>query len=206
MPAPHTISTATTPGFVDPVHDSQRTFRAVLDAMARPGRVRRVTETPGTPPPLSPALAALLLTLADLDTPLWTPEPLPEHAETWLRFHCGCPLVGSTDQAVFALVPNASHIPDLTDLQHGTAEHPDASATLLLGVAALGKGPTRLSLSGPGIRGTEELLIDGLDTALSVVTRENQLLFPLGLDIILAAHDTVACLPRSTRVEWNTCM
>ena len=59
------------PGFADPVFDSQATFRAALDALARPGRVAALPPVLTPPAPLNPATAALCLTLADLDTPLW---------------------------------------------------------------------------------------------------------------------------------------
>ena len=38
MNSTHTLA----PGLADSVHDSQQAFRAVLDALARPGQVRRI--------------------------------------------------------------------------------------------------------------------------------------------------------------------
>ncbi len=71
--------------------DSQACFRAVLDAMARPGTVH----TPGTPAeppaPLHRATAAALLTLVDVDTPLWLDDEAAAAAD-WIAFHCGAPL------------------------------------------------------------------------------------------------------------------
>ena len=77
-------------GFADPVRDAQRCFRAVLDAMARPGRIAHVSGV--TPPsPLDVATAAVALTLVDHETKLWL-DPAAGAAREWLRFHCGAPL------------------------------------------------------------------------------------------------------------------
>ena len=59
------------PGFTDPVTDAQATFRAVLDAMARPGTIHSAGECLAAPAPLDRATAAVLLTLVDHETPLW---------------------------------------------------------------------------------------------------------------------------------------
>ena len=59
------------PRFTDPVDEAQATFRAVLDAMARPGRLHRVGTRLTAPAPLDQATAAVLLTLVDNETPLW---------------------------------------------------------------------------------------------------------------------------------------
>ena len=76
------------PGFADPVRDGQAVFRAVMDAMARPGRIHRIA-APLTPPaPLARATAAVLLTLVDGETPLWLDEPAAAAWE-WVSFHCG---------------------------------------------------------------------------------------------------------------------
>ncbi|MDE3239589.1 MAG: phosphonate C-P lyase system protein PhnH, partial [Paracoccaceae bacterium] len=55
-------------GFTDPAHESARAFRAILNALARPGRIEAVTGAQ-PPAPLSVAAGVVLLTLADPTTP-----------------------------------------------------------------------------------------------------------------------------------------
>ena len=81
-------TTIALPGFADPVGEAQATFRAVLDAMARPGRLHRVGERLTAPAPLDPATAAVLLTLVDHETPLWL-DAAAAAARDWMAFHCG---------------------------------------------------------------------------------------------------------------------
>ena len=55
-------------GFANPVFDAQAIFRAVMDAMARPGTVKPVKAETQPPRPLSPVAAAIALTICDNDT------------------------------------------------------------------------------------------------------------------------------------------
>ena len=132
-------------GFIDPVHESRAWFRELMDAMARPGSVRRGTPPPrAVPPPLPPIAGALLLTLADADTSLWLSAALRADgaAGTWLRFHTGASLVKHGAEATFAAATGADDAPALESLAQGEEAYPDRSTTLLLGVEAIvpGKG------------------------------------------------------------------
>jgi alpha-D-ribose 1-methylphosphonate 5-triphosphate synthase subunit PhnH len=179
------------PGFADPVLDAQRNFRAVLNAMSRPGRVQRILPPPAVPRGLSPAAASVLLTLVDSATPLRLDAG--SDAAAWVRFHCGCPLVG--DDAAFVLDPAAS----LRDLDAGTDEAPQGGATLILEVAALEEAPG-WRLTGPGIRDTHLLRVVGAPQGFVADWAWNRARFPRGVDAILCAGTRIAALPRSVAI------
>lgn len=180
------------PGFADPVLDAQASFRAVLEAMSRPGRVQAIVAPPEIPPGLSPAAAAVLLTLVDVATPLRLAAGA--EAEAWVRFHCGCPIV--RDGAAFVLDAAAS----LLSLEAGTDEEPQSGATLILDVAALTEG-TGWLLTGPGIRDTHRMRVDGAPAGFVADWAANRARFPRGVDVILCAGTRIAALPRSVAIE-----
>lgn len=188
-------------GFRDPVSDSQATFRALLDALARPGRVVALDASvaPAGQAGLSPAAEAVALTLCDFETPVWLCGACAG-AAAWLRFHCGAPLAAAPAAARFAFAAGIADLPELAAFELGSDEFPDRSATLVLEVASL-DGPDRVSLSGPGIAGTQSLAVAGIDRAFWRARAALAPLFPRGLDLILTCGTRVAALPRTTRVE-----
>ena len=189
-------ATIALPGFADPVGEAQATFRAVLDAMARPGKLHRVGGQLTAPAPLAPATAAVLLTLVDNETKLWL-DGSAAAARDWLAFHCGASIVAAPDAAAFAV---ALSLPELATLATGTHETPEESATLIVQIAALGAG-VRDRRSGPGLREPTLLAADGLPAGFATIWRWNHALYPCGVDIILCAGTTLAALPRSVLIE-----
>ena len=183
------------PGFADPVLDSQACFRAVLDAMARPGTIHAVAAPLEPPPPLDRATAAALLTLADGETPLWL-DPAAAAAGEWVAFHCGAP-AASLEQAAFALALGAVA---LERMQAGSDEAPELGATVILQVAGLGSGAA-LQLEGPGLSGPATLLVEGLPAGFVTAWAANRGRFPRGVDMVLCAGDRLAALPRTVRIE-----
>ena len=183
------------PGFADPVRGAQVCFRAVLDAISRPGSLHDAGHGLTPPPPLDPATAAVLLTLVDAETPIWL---APEFAAAidWVAFHCGAAPAPEIARAAFVV---ATTMPDLATLNTGTDEGPEEAGTLVLQVRGLGEG-TRYRLAGPGLAAPVPLLVDGLPDGFAAAWADNHALFPRGIDIILCTGNTLAALPRSLRI------
>jgi alpha-D-ribose 1-methylphosphonate 5-triphosphate synthase subunit PhnH len=182
------------PGFANPVRDSQAVFRAVLNAMARPGSIHTVTACKDPPNLLDCASAAILLTLVDGETTLWMDEQALASRE-WAAFHCGARLTAAAN-ARFALALEA---PRLSTLCAGTDEEPETAATLILQVKALGDGP-RFRLEGPGLAAPTTLAVTGLSATFISDWSANRRLFPRGIDVILCAGDRLAALPRTVKL------
>ena len=187
------------PGLPDPVLDSQRVFRAALDAFSNPGRTVAVPVEVEAPARLEPASAAFLLTMADFETPLWLQESDSAVVE-YLRFHCGTRLVENPGEARFALVTDAATMPDLDRYHPGEPEYPDRSTTVLIQVQHRRRGPA-VSLRGPGIRSTESLNAGGLKAGFWVQWKRNDALFPCGVDVLFTQGNTFRALPRTTKAS-----
>ena len=186
------------PGFADKVVDSQRCFRAVLDAMARLGRLATVGMLAKAPAGISPAGAAILLTLTDIDASVWLGTKAAEAAD-WIRFHTGAAVVATPQDAHFAYVA-ADEIADIGKLNLGSDEYPDRSTTLIVEVSRLSAhGP--LVLRGPGIESSHTATIEGLGRDFWAQREGLKELFPRGLDCIFVCGNDALALPRTTQVE-----
>jgi alpha-D-ribose 1-methylphosphonate 5-triphosphate synthase subunit PhnH len=187
-----------TPGFADPVHGAQTSFRTLLTALSEPGRVLTLAAVTETPPGLKPAMAAVALTLMDADTPIWT-DGKSSAASAWLRFHCGAPLVEELSRAAFALCADGHGTPPLSAMNLGEDDYPDRSATVVIEVASLAEG-SGWRLSGPGIETERLLAIGGLPATFRQQWSANGAIFPRGVDVVFTCGDRVAGLPRRIRI------
>lgn len=186
------MSALLTGGFADPSVQSAHAFRALQEAMARPGRIYSVAGAK-PPAPLSVAAGVVLLTLTDATTPLYLAGSADcDAVRGWIAFHTGAPLVAA-EAAQFALGTWAALQP-VTRFRIGEPSYPDRSATLIVEMDRLETTGPRLT--GPGIKTDARLSLP--ETA---AFRANARLFPLGFDCVLTCGDRLAALPRSTKVE-----
>lgn len=186
------------PSFKDPVHDAQQTFRALLDALARPG-IPQATAELTVPEGLTPSCAAACLTLLDLETMMWLQPGLPEVARSWLLFHTGCRFVPHPQAADFALIWDIETVPSLFDFSWGTAEFPEASTSLLIQLPALWGG-NPVTLCGPGILDVITVVAP-LPVEFWQQWQEMTADYPLGVDSWCFAGDQVLGLPRTARLQ-----
>lgn len=184
-------------GFTDAVHDAQNTFRALLDALARPG-ICQTTVSLTPPTGLEPGCAAACLTLLDLETLVWLQPGFSGDVRSWLTFHTGCRFTDSPQAADFALLWDIATAPALSEFHWGTPEYPEASTSLLVQLPSLFGGDP-VTLQGPGV-------LREIEVALPVnasfwqhwqtMTQD----YPLGLDCWWFAQNQVLGLPRTAKL------
>ncbi len=173
---------------------SQSTFRAVLDAMSRPGTIRQLPESE------CPAVLLPMLTLADLDTGICVLDDDPTW-ESFVQLATGAP-IQTLDAARYVAVLRAVGTDELALANRGTAMRPEFGALVCLSVPdVLGGEPVRIT--GPGIDGTAEVAPQGFDAWDGRGTwtgAGNSNDFPRGIDLLLVAPDgRVVGIPRTTR-------
>ncbi|QFU84837.1 phosphonate C-P lyase system protein PhnH [Natronorubrum aibiense] len=177
---------------IDPVRDTQQIFRALLDAMARPGTIERT--------PTTPADHAVLATLVDHEVSLHTEDDAV------------CEAFAGAGRLVEAALPDADvvHIAGSTDgrvreAQHGSLKEPSDGATVVYRVDSIETEPTAddvaVTVSGPGVPGTRTFAIGGLPAAELEAIADAQRAFPRGIDVVLTTEDRLAALPRSIDLE-----
>jgi alpha-D-ribose 1-methylphosphonate 5-triphosphate synthase subunit PhnH len=203
-----------TAGFRDATHGAQQTFRAVLDAMSRPGQPIALPPTAiaGIVPPasahadepMSAGMAAVLLTLLDGEVSVRLAGSLASAAAvSYVRFHTGTRLASTDEIAAFTVVRAGDvDAPLWQGLDLGSDEAPQRGATLLVEVDALAeRSHIRLRLSGPGIQTSRTFGVTGLSAEFWSWRMRAVALLPRGVDVILVCGTQLAALPRTTRIE-----
>jgi alpha-D-ribose 1-methylphosphonate 5-triphosphate synthase subunit PhnH len=188
-------------GFEQPVFQSQSVFKALMDGMARPGTIQPIDAGAQPPAPMGAGAGAIALTLCDNDTPVYLARPLVEAGiPGWLAFQAGALVTDDRTEAQFAFLDRSTPLPPLATFAAGSQEYPDRSTTIVLEVAALESGQ-EYSLSGPGIETSRTIHVTGLPAPFEGLWKDNNALYPRGVDLVLVAGLMMICLPRTVRIR-----
>ncbi|MGB0670725.1 MAG: phosphonate C-P lyase system protein PhnH [Rhodospirillales bacterium] len=188
-------------GFAEPVFDSTAVFRTALAAFSAPATVLPMPAFSETPAGLNRTATAVLLTLLDMDTKLWLSDELDRaQVRDYFGFHTGCRFADAPGQCDFALCSAAEAAATARVLPVGTPEYPDRGATLIVQVSGLTGGgeSERRTFIGPGIQDRAELSLPGLAPDFWTWFAQSKALYPCGVDVLFAASDAIAALPRSS--------
>lgn len=172
--------------------ESQQVFRAVLDALARPGRIVELPSDllAGTPAVLQPVLA-----LADLATPVAVLDDGAGWADA-VSAVTSAPVVG-IDVARFVAATRPMTAQELRSACRGSALAPEDGTKVCLSVSEV-DGDDWL-LSGPGI--ADRAQVSGVDGLLAA-RNEAVANYPAGIDLLLITADgRMAGIPRTTVIE-----
>jgi alpha-D-ribose 1-methylphosphonate 5-triphosphate synthase subunit PhnH len=178
---------------VDPVADTQQCFRTLVAAMSRPGTVHET--------PTSPADHAVLATLVDHEVSCYTTD---ETIRTALANEGRLTEASMTAaDIVHATTPTDGAV---ETLRSGSLTEPSEGATIVYRVTELipesaNSSATTLSLSGPGIKDTRTLAVEGLPASEATSISRAQSEYPQGVDVIVATETALAALPRSVELE-----
>ncbi len=174
----------------------QQVFRALLHAMAEPGRARHLTGLPSGQG-IASGLAAVLHTLLDAECKVGLWHDVPEW-RSWLREQLFVDITG-WQKAEFVLArSDCWSWSALTDLWPGSEEAPESSATLILECGT--EAEKTFLLSGPGIDGVRHCQLP-LPAEFVPVWQHNASLYPRGMDVLLVMPAACIALPRTVRVQ-----
>lgn len=187
-------------GFKSETVDSQLVFRKLLSAMAHPGTIEQIDIDLICPGHLHNASGAILLSLLDYETPLWSDLENGSKEIQWLKFHTGAPFSHIKSNARFALATDYDHLDDPNLFHPGTLESPDHSATLLIQTRDLDNNG-RIRLTGPGIKTDTFVKLAGIKEAFLNKRLKMNKMYPLGVDIIFICENRFLALPRTTVLE-----
>jgi alpha-D-ribose 1-methylphosphonate 5-triphosphate synthase subunit PhnH len=173
------------------------TFRVLLQAVSRPGKVYKLSHDDTQQYPVVELLGCLLdneVSLAVLDDSALE-KAIARHTKS---------LLAPPEEADFVVASSGSTCGRLTGFKRGTLDYPDAGATVVYLVEKLEPEGGEVSLTGPGVNGTISLSISGFDMRELDRLREVNIEYPLGLDVIFIDRDSrIACFPRSTKIGVN---
>jgi alpha-D-ribose 1-methylphosphonate 5-triphosphate synthase subunit PhnH len=176
----------------------QSAFRALLEAMARPGTVGRVDPHPGGGPFAAPL--ALLESLLDHEVTFAVVPDADAAREPLLRYTGS--RASPPERADYLLCHGADGIAaGLRAAKDGELEYPDRSGTLVALVESVGAGDV-LWLAGPGVRTTVDVRVGGFTAEHRQLFAERNASVPTGVDLVLIDADgRFTCLPRYTRIQ-----
>ena len=182
------------------VHASH-SFRALMNAMAGPGKSVSVIDGFPTIAGLNSGSSLVAHSLCDYEVSVWlASDDNIEKTREEFTFQCGCRFVDQACEADFAFFKQMPSLDKLDELKIGNAQYPDRSCTAVIEMPSFAEGRT-LVFEGPGIERQNAIQVDGLSDDFIQWWPRNRQKFPLGIDLILTSQTHILALPRTVNIK-----
>ena len=188
----------------DEVFDAQHHFRIILDGMARPGKIKVLDEMDIQPPAgLNQASAIIAMALLNTDATFYAEGENSVEIESYIALNTAAQPV-SVGEADFIFIAGTYNAEIIFEAKTGTLPYPEESATFVLDVQEISAAPkddvVMLTMKGPGIESETIVYIKGINAEILEGAREQNLEFPLGIDLIITdRQNKLMCIPRSNQ-------
>ena len=191
------ISTLTKKHSFDPVFDSQKVFRLILEATSNPTRVVHIKESADKLFGSCPAFLAVAMTLLDNETSFSVrgDDSLPDEIASLTLARRE-----KTESADFLFVCDPDDLKIVIETAKcGTLADPHKSATII--IQNDGEPSCRLTLSGPGIDGQATVRVSQMVKDTIVLRSAQSYEYPQGVDLIfVSGARELFAIPRLVRV------
>ena len=192
----------------DEVFDAQKHFRLLMECMSMPGKLNFIESSQLiSPEGINQATILSGFALMNSDVSFYL-DHRPADVEDYLTVNTSAQRV-SISKADFIYMRGNRTGTMLSEANAGLDIYPESSAFILLDLTKISKQSffpsIRIELEGPGIDGTESVYVQGLDESFLKIIKDQYPTYPLGFDFILTSPDNaVFCIPRSSKIIWET--
>jgi len=194
----------------DEVFDAQQQFRIILDSMSRPGKINQMPQMDIEPPAgINNASVLIGFALLNADVSFFVAGDNSAAITPYIALNTTAQ-PKSINDADFIFMDGLDDEALIAEAKTGTLSYPEESATIIISVDEISEdvltGSVKLILKGPGVETKMQVGLSGLNPEILNAVKEQNLEFPLGIDVILVDKDnSIVCIPRSNRfvVELN---
>lgn len=173
----------------DFIHDGQKAFREVLNAMANPGTVKSIAAQSKKFEEVYAPLTVLGCMILDNEEIMYV-EKNPKlaaklHDLTLCR-------QGELEQADYIFLSSQMNYGSMEEIMRnakkGTYQDPQNSATMIILCDEM-KGNVEMNLKGPGIKGTKTVCVQQYIKTILMIRQSLQTEYPLGIDLLFVTPE-----------------
>lgn len=186
----------------DFVHDGQKIFRKLLDAVANPGEIKNIEAEAGKFQGKYKSLLALGCTLLDNEEKMYVEKNPNLSAELHSLTLCRESELDTADYIFLSSEMNYGSMEQiLRNVKHGTYADPQTSATVLLLCTSI-EGEEAMTLRGPGIKEKKTLKVYPYIKRVIGIYHRLNIEYLLGVDLVFADEEgNILGIPRLVKME-----